>query len=84
MTAVINSMGSVVKSLESTLKAGNLQRMSETMDQLVNMEVEAEIMEVSVRLQQVTRHTVALKRNEKVDDQDELGRRSLSELKALG
>ena len=34
-----------MKSLGSTLNAGNLQKMSETMDQLVNMEVQAEIME---------------------------------------
>ncbi|XP_074588694.1 ESCRT-related protein CHMP1-like [Curcuma longa] len=43
------SMGSIVKSLESSLASGNLQKMSETMDQFerqfVNMEVQAEFME---------------------------------------
>jgi charged multivesicular body protein 1 len=43
------SMGSIVKSLDSALATGNLQKMSETMDkfesQFVNMEVQAEFME---------------------------------------
>jgi charged multivesicular body protein 1 len=42
-------MGSIVKSLDSALATGNLQKMSETMDkfesQFVNMEVQAEFME---------------------------------------
>jgi charged multivesicular body protein 1 len=42
-------MGNIVKSLESSLATGNLQKMSETMDQFekqfVNMEVQAEFME---------------------------------------
>ncbi|KAM6595381.1 hypothetical protein CsatA_005905 [Cannabis sativa] len=45
----INKSGSIVKSLESTLATGNLQKMSETMDQFekhfVTMEVQAEFME---------------------------------------
>ena len=45
-------MGSIVKSLESSLTTGNLQKMSETMDQFekqfVNMEVQAEFMESSM------------------------------------
>ncbi|CBI35987.3 unnamed protein product, partial [Vitis vinifera] len=49
MTTISKSMGSIVKSLESTLATGNLQKMSETMDQFekqfVNMEVQAEFME---------------------------------------
>lgn len=36
MTTVSNSMGSVVKSLGSTLNAGNLQKMSETVYGSVN------------------------------------------------
>ncbi|KAE8651298.1 hypothetical protein Csa_002473 [Cucumis sativus] len=49
MSTINKSMGSIVKSLESTLATGNLQKMSETMDQFekqfVNMEVQAEFME---------------------------------------
>ncbi|KAH7565416.1 hypothetical protein JRO89_XS09G0204200 [Xanthoceras sorbifolium] len=49
MTTINKSMGNIVKSLESTLATGNLQKMSETMDQFekqfVNMEVQAEFME---------------------------------------
>lgn len=45
-------MSSIVKSLESSLNTGNLQKMSETMDsferQFVNMEVQAEFMESSM------------------------------------
>ncbi|KAG6425871.1 hypothetical protein SASPL_110077 [Salvia splendens] len=52
MTSISKSMGSIVKSLESTLPTGNLQKMSETMDQFerqfVNMEVQAEFMESSM------------------------------------
>ncbi|KAK4395167.1 ESCRT-related protein CHMP1B [Sesamum angolense] len=52
MTAISKSMGSIVKSLESSLATGNLQKMSETMDQFerqfVNMEVQAEFMESSM------------------------------------
>ncbi|KAJ1703611.1 hypothetical protein LUZ63_003390 [Rhynchospora breviuscula] len=49
MQVIGKSMGSIVKSLDSTLATGNLQKMSETMDkfekQFVNMEVQAEFME---------------------------------------
>ncbi|KAG5104192.1 hypothetical protein JHK82_041162 [Glycine max] len=49
MTTISKSMGNIVKSLESSLATGNLQKMSETMDsfekQFVNMEVQAEFME---------------------------------------
>lgn len=49
MQLIGKSMGSIVKSLESSLATGNLQKMSETMDQFerqfVNMEVQAEFME---------------------------------------
>ncbi|KAK6123502.1 hypothetical protein DH2020_042766 [Rehmannia glutinosa] len=52
MTAISKSMGNIVKSLESSLATGNLQKMSETMDsferQFVNMEVQAEFMESSM------------------------------------
>ncbi|KAL7140252.1 hypothetical protein ABFS83_09G109400 [Erythranthe nasuta] len=52
MTSISKSMGNIVKSLESTLATGNLQKMSETMDQFekqfVNMEVQAEFMESSM------------------------------------
>ncbi|KAJ6840937.1 ESCRT-related protein CHMP1B [Iris pallida] len=52
MQAVGKSMASIVKSLESSLSTGNLQKMSETMDQFekqfVNMEVQAEFMEGSM------------------------------------
>ncbi|KAM0930332.1 hypothetical protein ACQ4PT_001061 [Festuca glaucescens] len=49
MQAIGKSMGNIVKSLDSSLATGNLQKMSETMDnferQFVNMEVQAEFME---------------------------------------
>ncbi|XP_072967364.1 ESCRT-related protein CHMP1B-like [Typha angustifolia] len=49
MQVISKSMGSIVKSLESALSTGNLQKTSETMDQFekqfVNMEVQAEFME---------------------------------------
>lgn len=49
MQVIGKSMGNIVKSLESSLNTGNLQKMSETMDsferQFVNMEVQAEFME---------------------------------------
>ncbi|KAL2493213.1 ESCRT-related protein CHMP1A [Abeliophyllum distichum] len=52
MTTISKSMGNIVKSLESSLATGNLQKMSETMDrfeqQFVNMEVQAEFMESSM------------------------------------
>ena len=52
MTTISKSMSSIVKSLESSLNTGNLQKMSETMDsferQFVNMEVQAEFMESSM------------------------------------
>ncbi|CAH9056114.1 unnamed protein product [Cuscuta epithymum] len=52
MTNIGKSMGNIVKSLNSTLNTGNLQKMSETMDtfekQFVNMEVQAEFMESSM------------------------------------
>ncbi|KAK6153605.1 hypothetical protein DH2020_013244 [Rehmannia glutinosa] len=52
MAAISESMGSIVKSLESSLATGNLQKMSETMDQFgqqfVSMEVQAEFMERSM------------------------------------
>ncbi|GKC49580.1 hypothetical protein Tco_1072325, partial [Tanacetum coccineum] len=65
-----------------------VMNMSEDMDQLVNIEVEAEIidvpddygLEVVVGLLQATRHTVAVKRIEKVEG-DDSGRR-LVELKS--
>jgi len=52
MMTISSSMGSIVKSLESTLATGNLEKMSQTMDQFerqfVNMEVQAEFMESSM------------------------------------
>ncbi|RWW28583.1 hypothetical protein GW17_00006939 [Ensete ventricosum] len=49
MQVIGKSMGSIVKSLDAALATGNLQKMSETMDQFerqfVNMEVQAEFME---------------------------------------
>lgn len=52
MTTISKSMGSIVKALDSSLATGNLQKMSETMDQFekhfVNMEVQAEFMENSM------------------------------------
>ncbi|MCL7038631.1 hypothetical protein MKW94_005680 [Papaver nudicaule] len=52
MSTITKSMGSIVKSLESSLTTGNLQKMSETMDsfekQFVNMEVQSEFMESSM------------------------------------
>ncbi|KAG7592042.1 Snf7 family [Arabidopsis thaliana x Arabidopsis arenosa] len=49
MATITKSMTNIVKSLESTLATGNLQKMSETMDsfekQFVNMEVQAEFMD---------------------------------------
>ncbi|XXG45949.1 hypothetical protein AAC387_Pa02g0901 [Persea americana] len=52
MTTINKSMGSIVKALDSSLATGNLQKMSETMDQFekqfVNMEVQAEFMETSM------------------------------------
>ncbi|KAH0687672.1 hypothetical protein AABB24_006848 [Solanum stoloniferum] len=52
MSTISKSMGNIVKSLESSLNTGNLQKMSETMDQFerqfVNMEVQAEFMESSM------------------------------------
>uniref|UniRef100_A0A7N0TWB9 Uncharacterized protein n=1 Tax=Kalanchoe fedtschenkoi TaxID=63787 RepID=A0A7N0TWB9_KALFE len=52
MTMINKSMASIVKSLESSLNTGNLQKMSGTVDQFekqfVNMEVQAEFMESSM------------------------------------
>ncbi|GLT55930.1 hypothetical protein SLA2020_290110 [Shorea laevis] len=52
MTIINKSMANIVKSLESSLNSGNLQKMSETMDQFekqfVNMEVQAEFMETAM------------------------------------
>lgn len=52
MQNIGKSMSSIVKSLDSSLATGNLQKMSETMDQFekqfVNMEVQAEFMESSM------------------------------------
>ncbi|BBG98882.1 vacuolar protein sorting 46.1 [Prunus dulcis] len=52
MFTINKSMGNIVKSLESSLATGNLQKMSETMDsfekQFVNMEVQAEFMETAM------------------------------------
>ncbi|MCL7039036.1 hypothetical protein MKW94_019877 [Papaver nudicaule] len=52
MNVITKSMGSIVKSLESSLNTGNLTKMSETMDsfekQFVNMEVQSEFMESSM------------------------------------
>ncbi|GJN39561.1 hypothetical protein PR202_gb28686 [Eleusine coracana subsp. coracana] len=49
MQVIGRSMGNIVKSLDSSLATGNLQKMSETMDQFerqfVNMEMQAEFME---------------------------------------
>ncbi|KAM6576240.1 hypothetical protein CsatB_028077 [Cannabis sativa] len=84
MTTINKSMGSIVNSLESTLATGNLQKMSETMDQFekhfVNMDVQAEFMEsamaedygveVSVGLPQPAVHAVPSKQTEKVDEDD--------------
>ncbi|PWA83824.1 hypothetical protein CTI12_AA164550 [Artemisia annua] len=78
MTTVSNSMGSVVKSLGSTLNACNLQN-----ERDYGSLADDYGLKVSVGLPQVMRNTVALKRNEKVDE-DDLGRRSLAELKARG
>ncbi|KAF9593137.1 hypothetical protein IFM89_020347 [Coptis chinensis] len=89
MSTISKSMGSIVKSLESSLTTGNLQKMSETMDQFekqfVNMEVADDYgLEVSVGLPQAAGHAIAAasKSNEKVDE-DDLSRR-LAELKARG
>ncbi|KAK4760776.1 hypothetical protein SAY87_005669 [Trapa incisa] len=53
MSTINKSMTSIVKSLESSLTTGNLQKMSETMDsfekQFVNMEVQAEFMESAMK-----------------------------------
>ncbi|PKA57679.1 Vacuolar protein sorting-associated protein 2 like 1 [Apostasia shenzhenica] len=52
MQVIGKSMGSIVKALDSALATGNLQKMSETMDQFekqfVNMEVQAEFMEAAM------------------------------------
>ncbi|KAK4267353.1 hypothetical protein QN277_024140 [Acacia crassicarpa] len=52
MKTVNKSMVNIVKSLESSLSTGNLQKLSETLDsfekQFVNMEVQAEFMESSM------------------------------------
>ncbi|KAM1234233.1 hypothetical protein ACFX13_003912 [Malus domestica] len=52
MFTINKSMGNIVKSLESSLATGNLQKMSETMDlfekQFVNIEVQAEFMETAM------------------------------------
>ncbi|KAG1327923.1 ESCRT-related protein CHMP1B [Cocos nucifera] len=52
MQTIGKSMASIVKALDSSLATGNLQKMSETMDQFerqfVNMEVQAEFMEGSM------------------------------------
>ncbi|KAJ6348299.1 hypothetical protein OIU76_004715 [Salix suchowensis] len=79
MTTINKSMGSIVKSLESTLATGNLQKMSETMDQFEKQFVN---MEVSVGLPQPAAHAVATSSQEKVDE-DDLSRR-LAELKSKG
>lgn len=52
MQTIGKSMSTIVKSLESSLNTGNLQKMSETMDQFekqfVNMEVQSQFMESSM------------------------------------
>ncbi|KAJ6849866.1 ESCRT-related protein CHMP1B [Iris pallida] len=52
MQAIGKSMSSIVRALDSSLATGNLQKVSETMDQFekqfVNMEVQAEFMEGSM------------------------------------
>nr|GEW71992.1 ESCRT-related protein CHMP1B [Tanacetum cinerariifolium] len=52
MTAIGKSIGTIVKSLEKSLNNGNLEKMSESMDQFekqfVNMEVQARFMESSM------------------------------------
>ncbi|KAK4754037.1 hypothetical protein SAY87_002141 [Trapa incisa] len=53
MSTINKSMASIVKSLESSLTTGNMQKMSETMDlfekQFVNMEVQGEFMESAMK-----------------------------------
>ncbi|KAI3802727.1 hypothetical protein L1987_30868 [Smallanthus sonchifolius] len=92
MNTINKLMGSIVKSLESTLAIGNLQKMSETMDQFerqfVNMEVQAEFMEssmagsTSMSTLEGGGHAVPVKDSEKVDEDDHS--RRLAELKAQG
>lgn len=52
MTTISKSMSNIVKLLDLSLNTGNLQKMSETMDQFerqfVNIEVQAEFMENSI------------------------------------
>ncbi|KAM1122284.1 hypothetical protein TB2_003733 [Malus domestica] len=52
MFTINKPMGNIFKSLESSLATGNLQKMWETMDlfekQFVNMEVQAEFMEIAM------------------------------------
>ncbi|KAM1233092.1 hypothetical protein FF1_002843 [Malus domestica] len=52
MFTINKSIGNIVKSLESSLATGNLQKMSKTMDsfekQFVNMEVQAKFMETAM------------------------------------
>ncbi|KAK9069727.1 hypothetical protein SSX86_010121 [Deinandra increscens subsp. villosa] len=48
MNTISKSMGSIVRSLESTLTTGNLQKMSETMDQFERQYKGAEFMESSM------------------------------------
>ncbi|KAK9671552.1 hypothetical protein RND81_12G038500 [Saponaria officinalis] len=49
MQVIGKSMGNIVKSLDSSLNTGNIQKMSETMDQFekqfINMEVQVEFMD---------------------------------------
>uniref|UniRef100_M4CV22 Uncharacterized protein n=1 Tax=Brassica campestris TaxID=3711 RepID=M4CV22_BRACM len=87
MATITKSMTNIVKSLESSLATGNLQKMSETMDsfekQFVNMEVADDCgLEVSVGLPQAAGHAIPTATEEKVDE-DDLSRR-LAELKARG
>ncbi|KAG0479777.1 hypothetical protein HPP92_010635 [Vanilla planifolia] len=96
MQVVGKSMGSIVKSLDSSLATGNLQKMSETMDQFerqfVNMEVQSEFMEgsmagstsLSTPEAEPAAHAIPSKEKENIDiDEGDLSRR-LAELKARG
>ncbi|KAF2927772.1 hypothetical protein DAI22_06g229900 [Oryza sativa Japonica Group] len=81
MQVIGKSMANIVKSLDSALATGNLQKMSETMD---NFERQFVNMEVSVGLPQAAAHAIpAAKEKEKAVDEDDLSRR-LAELKARG
>jgi charged multivesicular body protein 1 len=52
MQTISKSMGSIVKALDSALAVGNMQKISQTMDQFektfVNMEVQSEFVETAM------------------------------------